>query len=208
MDSKKLFPLGGIAFVALTLLSIVAIGGETPSSTAPAKEVASFYDENALRQFLSAFVLAASAPFIVLFGVGLASRSDSVWTRIAQAGAVLVAVAVLVAAGIHIALVEAGDEQISPTALQALNSLDGNMWILMTSGLGVLMLGAAGVMLSSASRYLGWTALVLACALFVPFAGFFAMLASAVWIVVVSVLLASASTERVSVAAHDAAWGL
>ena len=65
----------------------------------------------------------------------------------------------------------------------------------MTSGLGVLMLGAAGLMLSSASRWLGWTALVLACALFIPFADFFAMMATGIWIVVVSVALARAKTE-------------
>jgi hypothetical protein len=204
METRKLFPLSGIAFVALILLSIVAVGGGTPSSGASAEEVASFYDENALRQFLSTFVLAASAPFIVLFGVSLASTSSSGWGRVVAAGAILVAAAVLVGAFVHMALVDGGDQKISPTALQALNSLDGNTWILMTSGLGVLMLGAAGVMLSSATRWLGWTALVLACALFIPFADFFAMMATAIWIVVVSVALARARTEATYVAAPDA----
>ena len=173
VDSNRLLPLSGIAFVALILLSIVAVGGDTPSSGAPPAEVASFYDENAGRQFLGTFVLAAAAPFIVLFGMSLASASSSVWGQVVQAGAILAGVAVLVAAFVHMALADGGDQTISPTALQALNSLDGNTWILMTSGLGVLMLGAAGLMLSSASRWLGWTALVLACALFIPFADFF-----------------------------------
>jgi hypothetical protein len=207
MNVNKLFPLGGIAFVALILLSIVAFGGGTPASDADAAEVATFYDENAVRQFLSTFVLAASAPFIVLFGVSLASTSSSVWGRVVQAGAILVAAAVLVGVFVHMALVDGaeGDQKISPTALQALNSLDGNTWIFMTSALGVLMLGAAGLMLSSAARWMGWTALVLACALFIPFADFFAMMAAAIWIVVASVILARARTETAYVAAPGAA---
>ena len=195
MDSIRLLPLSGIAFVALILLSIVVVGGGTPSSGAPAAEVASFYEESAVRQFLSTFVLAVAGPFIVLFGVSLASISSSVWGRVVRAGAILVAAAIFVAAFVHMALADGGDQKISPTALQALNSLDGNTWILMTSGLGVLMLGAAGLMLSSASRWLGWTALVLAFALFIPFADFFAMMATAIWIVAVSVALARAKTE-------------
>jgi hypothetical protein len=204
MNSKRLLPLSGIAFVALVLL-VVAVEGATPSSAASADEVASFYDENAVHQFLRTFLLAAAAPLIVLFGVSLASTSSSVWRQVVQAGAILAAAAVLVEAFVHMALVDGGDQGISPTALQALNSLYGNTWILMTSALGVLMLGAAGLMFSSASRWLGWSALVLGVALFIPFADFFAMMATAIWIVGVSIALTRAMTDSAYVAAPGAA---
>jgi hypothetical protein len=194
MTSARLFPLSGIVFVALLVASL-AVGGDTPDSGASADEVASFYGNDAARQWFSAFAGAAAAPFAVLFGIGLAEGFSngprSRWGDVVRAGGILVAGAVLVGTGAHIAVVNGGEQDISDTALQALNTLHGNTWIAMTSGLGVLLLGAAGTMLSSGSqRVLGWIALVLGVALFLPVVDFLAMLAAALWIVVASVVIA------------------
>jgi len=56
--------------------------------------------------------------------------------------------------------------------------------------LGVMMLGAAGTLLSRSAgrRWLGWVALFLGIALFIPFADFVALLATGAWIIVTSVL--------------------
>ncbi len=87
-----------------------------------------------------------------------------------------------------------------------MNALDGNTWIGFFGGLGVMMLGAAGALLSATSRrWLGWTALVLGVALFVPFADFFAMMLTAIWIIVASVLLARRIPEAVDAMAPSAA---
>lgn len=203
MKHQRLFPLSGIAFVALIVASL-AVGGGTPSSGASAAEVAAFYDDDLARQFVSTFILAASALFVVLFGVGLASLISSensgttAWSHVVMAGAILVAGSILVSTFVHMSLVDGGDQSISPTALQALNSLDGNTWIAFTTGLGILMLGAAGGLLSSgAQRWVGWTALVLGIALFIPFADFIAMLVTAIWIVVVGATI-SRGTSRAS----------
>lgn len=193
MDTRRLFPWSGIAFVALCVASLL-VGGETPASGATADEVASFYDDDLARQWASAFLVAAAAPFLVLFGVGLAEAvsngTRSRWADVVRAGTILGAAAVLLAACIHIALADGAENDISETALQALNTLDGNTWIAMTSGIGVLLLGAAGTMLSSGSqRVLGWSALVLGVALFLPFVDFLAIIPSALWIVVAGVTL-------------------
>ena len=74
MGQQRLLALSGIAFVALALVAVVAIGGDTPGTDASAGELASFYGDNAIRQGAGAFVLAAAALFVVLFGVGLATR--------------------------------------------------------------------------------------------------------------------------------------
>jgi hypothetical protein len=195
VDTKRLFPGGGIAFVALVVASLL-VGGGTPDSGATAIEVASFYGEDAARQWLSAFLLAAASPFAVLFGVGLAATlsNGTRWGDLVRAGGILVAGALLLAAGVHIAIVDGGEQGISATALQALNTLDGNTWIAMTSGVGVLLLGAAGALLSSGTRrLLGWSALVLGVALFLPFVDFLAIIPSALWIVVASVASARES---------------
>jgi hypothetical protein len=55
---------------------------------------------------------------------------------------------------------------------------------------GVLMLGAAGVLISARTLpWLGWVALVVGIAAFVPFADFFALLATLLWIAATSVIL-------------------
>ena len=68
MTGARLFPLSGIAFVGLLVASLF-VGGDTPDSGATVGEVASFYDDGLTRQYLSTFLLAAAAPFLVLFGI-------------------------------------------------------------------------------------------------------------------------------------------
>ena len=210
---QKLFQLSGIVFVALVVVAIVGVGGSTPGTGASADELTTFYDENALRQGIGTFVLGASAPFIALFGIGLATALGSrethglsSWGYVLVSGTILVAGSVLLAAFVHFALANGGDEKISPTALEALNSLDANTWMTFNPAFGVMMLGAAAVLLSGAVlRWLGWIALVLGVAAFVPFADFFALLATLLWIVVTSVLLARGKSLAAYVTAPGAA---
>ena len=57
--------------------------------------------------------------------------------------------------------------------------------------LGVMLLGAGGALLAAGSlRGLGWAAVVLGLAAFVPFADFFALLLTLVWIVVTGIAVA------------------
>ena len=115
-------------------------------------------------------------------------------------------VAVPLAAVFHFALANGGDEKISPTALQALNSLDGNTWMAFNPAFGVMMLGTAGVLLTgTVHRWLGWIALVLGIAAFIPFADFFALLGTLVWILVASIVLAWGKPAAAYVAAPGAA---
>lgn len=209
---EKLFRLSGLAFVVLVVLSIIPIGGGTPDIGAPPDELATFYDENALRQGISAFVLAAATPLILLFGVGIAtgigSRRNggmSNWDYVLLSGTILVAGSVLVSAFVHFALANGGDERISPTALEALNSLDGNTWMVFNPAFGVMMLGAAGALLTAGvHRWLGWIALVLGVAALLPLADFFALLGTLLWIVVTSIVLARGKPETAYVAASAA----
>ena len=107
------------------------------------------------------------------------------------AGSAITASTAVIAALIHFALADGADQQVSPTALQALNVLDNNVWLPFNSGLGVMMLGAAGLLLAETvlPRWLGWLALLLGVALFVPFADFIALIITLLWIIVTSVML-------------------
>ena len=116
------------------------------------------------------------------------------WHLVFVVGTAAAAVAWIVTAFLHFALTDAVDQKLPDSALEALTTLDNNTWIAFNSGLGLMMLGAAGMLLTAAVtvgyRRLGWCALILGIALFIPFADFFALLLTGVWIIVSSIMLA------------------
>ena len=196
MTTKKLLPLAGIAAVALVILSFL-IGGSTPGPDASAAKVLSYYTAHDNREIAAALVLAACVPFLVFFAVALASSMwpdepgvRPVWELVLLAGGAIAGGAFLLAAAVHFELAD-GADHLSATGLQVLNAVDGNGWVAWNAGMGVLMLGAAGSLLSRSvgSRWLGWPALVLGILLFIPFADFFALLVSGLWIIVTSIVL-------------------
>jgi hypothetical protein len=196
MSSPKLLPLSGVAAVVLIALSVV-LGGSTPDPDASAASVLSFYETHHGREIASAFVLAASVPFLVLFAAALAasvwpreSGVRPVWELVLLAGSALAGGTILLLAAVHFALAD-GSRHLSAPGLQVLNGVDGNSWIAWNAGIGVMMLGAGGALLSrgAGSRWLARTAVLLGILLFVPFADFFALLASGLWILAASVSL-------------------
>jgi hypothetical protein len=207
MDVRRWLPLSGVVFVVLALVAVVALGGDTPESSASGSEVASFYDGEAWPQGIAAFVFAASIPFLVFFAVSLAAAVPSapherrVWEHVLIGGAVLTGATLALGALFHFGLVDGADNGASPEALQAINILDANSWVAFNSGLGVMMLGAAGCVMSRIGswRWLGWVALVLGILLFVPFADFFALLLALLWIIVTSIMLFRAAPANGSV---------
>lgn len=195
MTAKKLLPLSGIVFVVSILVTVIAIGGSTPDTNASAQKFFSYYDAHDGRQVLAAFLIAAAVPFLVFFGVSLAAGGRSFWELVVIVGTGLAAAAFLLAALLHFALADAPGSHASPDSVKALGILDGDFWMATNAALGVMMLGAAGTMLQRSVRSLGWTALVLGVALFIPFADFFALLLTGLWIIVTSVVLARGADE-------------
>lgn len=198
MALRRLLPLSGIVFVVLALVAVIGFGGSTPDSDASGAKVLSFYDEHTARQSIAAFLLAASVPFLVAFAATLTTtlwprEADRrlVWELLLIGGGVLTAAALLVNAFVHFALADGADQGISGNALQVLNVLDSDTWVAFNAAFGVMMLGAAGSLLGRVSgyRWLGWAALVFGIALFIPFADFFALLLTLLWIIVTSVML-------------------
>ena len=193
MSHQRLLPLSGIAFVALVVLS-VALGGEAPGSQDPVAKIVAFYDANEVRQFITAFAFAATVPFLILFVVGLravaARAGDAGWGQVAVAGATLAGGSILITAAIHFALLDvATQDAVVEEAVIAVSFLGGATWVAFSAGFGVMMLGVAGLLLSAGvMRSLGWIALALGIALFIPVADFVALVATLVWIIVVSVL--------------------
>lgn len=212
MSLQKRLPLSGVAFVVLALLTILAISGSTPGTDDSAAEITTFYDENEVRQFITSFAFAATVPFLILFMAGLvrtiAARADAsaVWGHVALAGAILVGAVILITAAIHFALLDAANQdEVAQEAVVALNFVENSTWVAFNAGFGVMMLGAAGLLVSAGvMRWLGWIALVLGVAAFIPVADFIALLATLIWIVVVSLLQARAARTTQAVSPAEA----
>ena len=190
MRVERWLPLSGIVFVVLVLAAWVG-GGSTPDSNSAAAKVASFYDAHSTRHFVLAVVLAAAAPFAVLFGTSLAGGGRRAWNLAVIAAAGVVGALFLVAALVHFALTDAGNNGVGGDAIRALNTIDADTWIGFNGALGTFMLAASGLHLTAhkAPRWLGWVALVLGIALFIPFADFVALILTGVWFLVESVQL-------------------
>lgn len=208
---RRLLPLSGIVAVLLVVLGFV-LGGSTPDANASAAKVMSFYSTHDGRQIAASFALATSVPFLVVFAVALAGalwpREANVrplWQLVLAGGGVLAGGTILLAAAVHFALAD-GADHLSPSGLQVLNVVDGDGWIAWNAAIGVMMLGAGASWLSRAAgaRWLAWLALVLGILLFIPFADFIALLASGVWIVVVSVYASIVAEPRLGFRAQAA----
>jgi hypothetical protein len=193
--ASRFWSLSGAAFVVLAVVAIIGLGGNSPDANASAAKVSSFYLAHQNRENLAAFILAASVPLLVIFGITLAfalwpAGRRPLWPSVLIAGTVLTAGAFSLSAFIHFALADSADNVTAATS-QGLNALDSDTWIAFNGCMAVMMLGAAGSIITRAAglRVLGWIALLLGLVLFIPFADFFALLLSAIWIIVVSALL-------------------
>ena len=202
--SKRLLPLSGIVFVALAVAAIVVLGGSTPSVTDSPAKITAFYTAHYGKQSAAPFVLAAAGAFFALFGASLwqnlTETEEGPLVRLAGA-VVLIGTAVatagyLLAATVHLALAEAIHHGVGPAGAQALNALDTADFQLFSIGTAIMLLGAAGLMVSRPGtlRWLGWIALILAIASLTP-VGFFAFIGANLWIIVVSIILARSATS-------------
>lgn len=196
MNIQKLTALAGVGFVAMFALTLI-VGASTPDPHAGGATVTSYYDVHSAREIAAAFTLAAAMPFLVIFGVTLAAASwriegqtRPIWPLVLVAGSAMAGSGMLVGATAHFALAE-GASHVSDQAMQTLNVIDSDAWMAFSPALGVMLFGAAGVLLTRAAerRILGWCAVVLGVALFIPFVDFFALLATAIWIVAESIAL-------------------
>ena len=194
---ERLAPLTGLVFVAI-VVAVFATGGSTPGDHDTAQQVQDFYGQHHDKHMLLSFILALSIPFLLFFVSSLRHelRRAGGTGQLANAafgGGVLAAAGFGVLAFVHLALADAADSANTIGTAQALNVLDNNDFIPAAAGVGVLMLGSgmSAVRHGGLPKWLGWAAVVIGVLAFTP-VGFFAFLASGIWIVIASILLTQA----------------
>jgi hypothetical protein len=197
VKAARLAPLSGIFFVVLLFIGFGPLGGNTPNSDAPGPEINSYYNDHQTREIVAAVLVGIAVVFLALFVIALrdhlrgADGAGDFWPTLALVGGAVSIAGFFVAIGIHVALVDGADQNISPPALVALNSLDNWDFFGFAIPLALMMFGSAGAILGGAAlpRWLGWVSLAIGILYFAGPAGFFAFLLTGIWIIVVSVLI-------------------
>jgi hypothetical protein len=190
-----LAPLTGVAFVVVVVIGFI-LQGEPPGADEGAEAVAEHYLDNADSIRIGSFLTAVAGTFLIMFlgyvrKVLRAAEGDrGVLSLVAFAGAVIVALAAAIDGTISFAIAEAVDD-IDATQVQTLQALWDNDFVPFALGAQVLWfaLGISIVRHGALPKWLGWVAIVFGIASLTP-AGFLAFLLGAVWILVVSIMLA------------------
>jgi hypothetical protein len=194
---ERLAPLTGVISVAV-IVAVFAIGGSTPEPEDGVAKVQAFYATHHDKHATLAFILAIAVPFLLFFVSSL--RNDlrraggtGQLANAAFAGGVVAAVGFAILASVHLALAESAAHVRTLGTTQTLNVLDGNDFIAAAAGVGVLVFaaGASVIRHGGLPKWLGWVGIVIGVVTFTP-AGFFALLAGGLWILIASVLLTRA----------------
>ncbi len=192
---KRWAPLTGVAFVAL-LVAAFAVGGSTPDGSDSAQKISSFYNDHDSKELFSAILLVYGTVFFLFFLAVLRAdlrRTDAtgVLSGAAFAGGVLFAVGGLLFAGLTFTLADLADK-LDPTAMQAINGLNADMFPVLAAGSAVFLIatGIATVRGGFLPTWLGWVGIVIGIVAITPL-GFFGFLASMLWVLVVSIVMAT-----------------
>jgi hypothetical protein len=197
MNSQPRFaPLMGIVFVVLLFIAFVVVEGETPDINDSAQKITSFYHDDQGKHIAAVVLVALSTIFLTVFAVSLREflrvpGESDFWPTVALVGGAVAVAGLLVAAGIHLALIDGGDKNISPDAMVALNAVDADDFFGFATPLGIMLLGAGCATLRGGAplpKWMAWVAIVLFVVFFTP-AGFAAFGLTGIWIIIASVLM-------------------
>ena len=192
-SATRWLPLTGILSILIIVGAILL--GEPPDASHSPEEIVDFYVDNGdkLKYATPAFILALV--LFVSFGSYLRAVLDrgegstGISSRIAFAGTVIFAVGGAIDATIQAAIIEAVDD-LEPTQVQTLQALWDNDWVPLQVGITMFIL-ASGISIvrhKSLPVWLGWTAVVIGVVGLTP-VGWFAFMATGIWILIVSVML-------------------
>ena len=188
-------PLTGIAFLVVVIASFI-VAGDPPDAGHSAEEIANWYrDNDSAAQFGA--ILSGLAAVLLVFFAGIlrqalrrAEGEGRTLSLVSFAGAVILAIGAAFDATILFAMAEASDK-IEPAQMQTLQALWDNDFLPIAMGTQIFLLasGLSIVRHGALAAWMGWVAIALGILGLTPI-GFAAFLGGAVWIAVVSVMLA------------------
>jgi hypothetical protein len=200
-----LVPLTGVAAVLVVIVGFI-VGGEPKDADHPAGEIAEWYIDNKDSVQIGAIIGAAGAVLLVFFGAYMrkvlrAAEGDNPLLPILPLiGLTIVAVGGAIDNTILFATAEAADD-IPPESVQTLQALWDNDFIPFMVGMLVFLwsVGISVIRTGALPKWLGWVAIALGVVGVTPI-GFVAFGGTALWILVVSILLSMRARSAPAVA--------
>ena len=196
----RLAPLTGVAFAALSGVTIV-ITPTSPGAHTSGAQVIAFYEAHRSVERVSIILGVVALAFFMFFATSLRGYLRSTQAVEGLAALVLVAAGVLavglaISAGFAYALADA-PRRLAPASAQTLNLLDEDVFFAMVIGVGVFGLASALAILRGARlpNWLGWVAVGIGIVSFSPAFGI-ALLALSIWVLVVSILIYTRAREH------------
>ena len=192
---ERFAPLTGVLAVALIVAAFLVFPDEVPEPDEGVRKIVDFWRDNDDEALISSILFALSAIPLTWFAGSMhrALRRGEIGrgrlSHVAFAGLVILATSLLVGAALQFALAVSADD-LSPAAIEALNAINVNFWFPYIAALSIFMLATAVSVLRHRGLHaaFGWTALLLGILLLTP-VGFFAFLASGIWIVAAAIAL-------------------
>ena len=186
-------PVTGVLFVGLAVVSFFA-SGNSPDSKASGARVIAWFVAHRSSERATDLVTIFAMLFLVFFAgslLGYLRRAPAAETAasVMLAGAVLMAAGLTVVIGIDWSITDV-PSRLSPSAAQALNVLDNDVFFTVAIGAAVFAIASGVAILRGAPlpKWLGWVAIVsgIVCASPAFFPAFLVLL---VWVLIVSVLI-------------------
>jgi hypothetical protein len=196
VNRDMLAPLTGVAFIVLAIISVAIMGGEPPGADDPVQEIVNHYVDNKDSIEASAFVGGLAAALLIFFAgylrkvLSAAEGQQGYLSALVLVGAAILALGLTIDGTISIALAESADD-INPTAVQALQALWDNDFLPIALGTIVFFYSAGASILATGvlPKWLGWVAILFGVLGVTPIF-FIGLLGGAVWVLVVSIMLA------------------
>jgi len=193
--AAALVPLTGVLFVVFTVVGLL-LGGEAPDADAPVDEVVEYWVDNEGAMFAGSILEVFGAISLVFFAASLRRtlgrrERTGILSLAAMGGGIVASAGIGVDAAIRFAAADIADaDTLDPAVLQTFNAFWANFFFPMVVGLFALILATSLSALTTRVLpvWLGWVGIVLCIALATP-AGFIAFIVSALWILIVSVML-------------------
>jgi hypothetical protein len=192
---ERFAPLAGVLAIAVIAAAFIVFPEEFPDTDDSLADIVKFWRDHDSEASLSAALFALGAVPYMWFAGSLRARLRAAepapgrLSALSFAGAILFTAAVAIGASLQFVLGEAVKD-LSPAAIQTLNALNAQFFFTYAVGLGVFMLANAMAIIRYRGLHVafGWTALILGIVAVTP-AGFFAFLASGLWVLVASIYL-------------------